>query len=123
MAAHAMRILGEFDRDLFDSEQREAGMVQQRFAGRRQRHALGQPPEQRDAESQFEIVHALGNGGSRDALAGGGPGQVLLVADRDEQPQRGEVDPPRQRDLGRMGGAPCFGIENFERHLDVLTRG
>lgn len=35
MAADAVRIFGEFDRDLFEIEQHDAGMVQQRFAGRR----------------------------------------------------------------------------------------
>jgi hypothetical protein len=37
MTADALRIFREFDRDLFDIEQRDTGMVQQRFAGRRQR--------------------------------------------------------------------------------------
>jgi hypothetical protein len=55
---------------------------------------------------------------SRDAFAGGGPGQVLLVADRDEQPQRGEVDPPRFRMDGALV-AHRFGIEDFKRHIAV----
>jgi hypothetical protein len=42
------------------------------------------------------------------------------------QPQRGEVDPSRERDFGRMGGALVahrYGTEGFERHLGVLTSG
>jgi hypothetical protein len=118
MAANAVRIFRQFDGDLFDIEQRDTGMVQQRFASRRQRHALGQPPEQRDAERQFEIVHPLGDGRCRDALALRRPRQVLLLADRDEQPQRRQVDPARQRGFGRLKSSVAGSreIEGFERH-------
>src|SRR5258707_6667876 len=34
MAAHALRVLGQFDGDFFDIEKRDAGMVQQRLARR-----------------------------------------------------------------------------------------
>ena len=49
-----VRILRQFDGDLLDIEQRDAGMMQQGLAGRRQRHAFGQPREQRDAESDSQ---------------------------------------------------------------------
>jgi hypothetical protein len=125
MAADALRIFREFDRDLFDIEQRDTGMVQQGFAGRRQRHALGQPPEQRDTKGQFEIVHPLGDGRCRDALALSGPREILLLADGDEQPQCRQVDPARQHGFGWLNGsvAGSRDIEGFERHGSDLRLG
>ena len=84
MAAHALRVLAQFDGDFFDIEKRDAGMVQQRLARRGQHHALREPLEQGYAECEFEIRHPLADGGCRDALARRRPRQVLLLANCDE---------------------------------------
>ena len=120
MTAHALRIFRELDRDLLDIEQGQPRMMQQRLARRRQRHALGEALEQRDAEGELEIVHPLGDGGGRDALAVGGAGEVLLLADRDEQPERGEIDPARQRGFGGGDGAGRVGVEGVGGHSDLV---
>ena len=108
VAAHALAIFGEFDRDLFDIEQRDTGMMQQGFAGRRQRHSLRQPLEQADLEGGFEIIHPLADRGGRDALAHRRPRQVLFLAYRDEQSQRGEIDAPKQRIFSGIKHALCL---------------
>ena len=109
MAAHAAGIFGEFDRDLFDIEQRDPGMMQQRLAGRRQRHSLGLPLEQADVESGLEIIHPLGDGGRGNALAHRRAREIPFLAHRDEQPQRGEIDPPQQRAFGGAEVARRYG--------------
>jgi len=101
VATHALAIFGEFDRDLFDIQQRDAGVVQQRFARRRQCHPLRQPLEQADPEGCFEIVHPFADRGGRDAFARRRPRQILFLAHRDEQSQRGEIDAPKQRVFSR----------------------
>src|SRR5690348_14950820 len=116
MAAHALRIFRELNRDLLDIEQRQPRVVQQRLTCRCQRHAFGEALEQRDAESELEIVHPLGDRGRRDALTIGGAGEVLFLADRNEQPQRGEIDPARQRGFGWRYGALRVGVEGIGGH-------
>ena len=122
VAADALRIFGQFDGDFFDVQQRDAGMVQQRFARRRQHHALGQPLEQGYAESEFEIGQPLADGGCRDAFANRRPRQVHFLAHRDEQPQRRQIDAPQQRAFGAADAARRMRraeIDGFERHWNV----
>ena len=103
MPAHAARMLGHVDGDLLDVEQRHARMMQQRFTGRRQRHAVGMPLEQRDLEHLLEIMHALADSRGRDRLALRGARQIAFLTDGDEQPEGREVDPSGDVGPGRPG--------------------
>jgi hypothetical protein len=119
MTAHALRIFRQLDRDLLDIEQCQASVMQERLSRRRQRHAFCEPLEQCDAEGELEIGHPLGDGGGRDAFAVGRLGEVLLLADCDEQAERRQVDASEQRAFGRADVAlaqRCVGVVVFERH-------
>src|SRR5262249_27456042 len=59
----------------------------------------------------------------QQCLAVGSAGQVLLLADRDEEAKRREVNPARQRGFGRGDRAGLLGVGIVGRHVAFTAQG
>jgi hypothetical protein len=92
IASHAARMAGQFDADIFDVAHDAARMMQQRFAGRRERHAARVALEQCGAHGLFELEQALARGGDGNRFALGGTRERAFLIDGKEELQRGEVE-------------------------------
>ncbi|MNK89079.1 hypothetical protein D3C87_1090740 [compost metagenome] len=98
-----MAVLAQLQAHFLDVEQHLPRVVQQGFAGRRQRHALGLSHEQADAQRFLQLHQTLARRRHGNRFARGCTGQGALFVDGDKQLQGDQVETADQAFLQHGG--------------------